>query len=49
MGGGLAAEGEDIEVVEMAGDAALGEIARGGIADAKTIMLLQHARLAGLI
>ena len=48
-GGGLASEGEDIEVVEMSGEAALAAIGSGGIADAKTIMLLQHARLAGLI
>lgn len=47
-GGGLEEEGEDIEVVEMTLGAALEAIASGGIADAKTIMLLQHARLAGL-
>lgn len=47
-GGGLEEEGEDIEVVEMTLDAALAAVASGGIADAKTIMLLQHARLAGL-
>jgi len=44
-GGGLAEEGEDIEVLEMDFDAAMSEIARGGIRDAKTIMLLQHAAL----
>ena len=49
LGGGLAEEGEDIEVIEIAGDAALAAIAGGGIVDAKTIMLLQHARLARLI
>ena len=48
-GGGLATEGEDIETVEMTGEAAVAAIAAGGIVDAKTIMLLQHARLAGLI
>ncbi len=49
QGGGLASEGEDIEVVEMTGEASFEAIASGGVADAKTIMLMQHARLAGLI
>jgi len=44
-GGGLADEGEDIEVVELAIDDALAMIADGRIADAKTIMLLQYAAL----
>lgn len=44
-GGGLTHEGEDIEVLEMDFDEAMGEIGRGGIRDAKTIMLLQHAAL----
>ena len=44
-GGGIAEEGEDIEVLEMDFDAAMGEISSGGIRDAKTIMLLQHAAL----
>lgn len=44
-GGGIAAEGEDIEVLEMDFDAAMDGIARGEIRDAKTIMLLQHAAL----
>lgn len=44
-GGGIAEEGEDIEVLEMDFDAAMGEISCGGIRDAKTIMLLQHAAL----
>lgn len=44
-GGGIAGEGEDIEVLEMDFDAAMDGIARGGIRDAKTIMLLQHAAL----
>jgi nudix-type nucleoside diphosphatase (YffH/AdpP family) len=47
-GGGLAHEGEDIEVLEMPFEAALGLIANGGIVDAKTIMLLQHAALTGV-
>ncbi len=46
-GGGLRAEGEDIEVVEMTLAAALALIPSGGITDAKTIMLLQHLSLAG--
>ena len=48
-GGGLADEGEDIEVLELGIDAALGMIETGEIADAKTIMLLQHVRLKGIL
>ncbi len=44
-GGGLADEGEDIEVLEVAIDEALAMIADGRIVDAKTIMLLQYAAL----
>jgi nudix-type nucleoside diphosphatase (YffH/AdpP family) len=44
-GGGIAAEGEDIEVIETPFDEALAMIERGEIVDAKTIMLLQHAAL----
>ena len=44
-GGGLADEGEDIEVLELAIDEALAMISDGRIMDAKTIMLLQWARL----
>ena len=44
-GGGLASEGEDIEVLELAFDQALAMIGDGRIVDAKTIMLLQHAAL----
>jgi nudix-type nucleoside diphosphatase (YffH/AdpP family) len=44
-GGGLAAEGEDIEVLEVTIEAALDMIRSGAIRDAKTIMLLQHAAL----
>jgi nudix-type nucleoside diphosphatase (YffH/AdpP family) len=47
-GGGLAHEGEDIEVLEMPFAEAYGLIAGGGIVDAKTIMLLQHAALTGI-
>jgi nudix-type nucleoside diphosphatase (YffH/AdpP family) len=44
-GGGLAHEGEDIEVLELAFDDALKMISDGRIVDAKTIMLLQHSAL----
>lgn len=44
-GGGLDAEHEDIEVIEMPLQEAYGLIASGGIMDAKTIILLQHAIL----
>ena len=44
-GGGEAAEGEDIDVLEMTLDAAMGMIATGEIIDAKTIMLLQYVAL----
>src|SRR5450432_1454800 len=44
-GGGIADEGEDIEVLELSIDAALAMIADGRIVDAKTIMLLQYAAL----
>ncbi|MDQ0894611.1 NUDIX domain-containing protein [Agromyces ramosus] len=45
-GGGLAHEGEDIEVLELPFDGALDGIGRD-IVDAKTIMLLQWAALRG--
>jgi nudix-type nucleoside diphosphatase (YffH/AdpP family) len=44
-GGGIADEGEDIEVLELPIDRALAMIDDGRIADAKTIMLLQYAAL----
>lgn len=44
-GGGLADEGEDIEVLELGIDEAFAMMADGRIADAKTMMLLYHARL----
>lgn len=47
-GGGDAAEGEDIEVVEVTLTHALQMIAAGAIQDGKTIMLVQYAALAGL-
>ena len=48
-GGGIAAEGEDIEVLEPTLDEALVMVEDGRIADAKTIMLLQYAKLHGLL
>jgi nudix-type nucleoside diphosphatase (YffH/AdpP family) len=48
-GGGLADEGEDIEVVEMAFDEAFAGIRSGDIADAKTVMLLQHLKISGVM
>jgi len=47
-GGGLADEGEDIEVLEMPLSEAVAMIADGRIVDAKTIMLLQWAQLNGV-
>ncbi|MBG0827397.1 NUDIX domain-containing protein [Planomonospora sp. ID67723] len=46
-GGGVAGEGEDIEVVELPFAKALEMIGTGEIADGKTIMLLQWAALSG--
>ena len=48
-GGGVAAEGEDIEVLEPTLDAALAMVASGEVADGKTIMLLQYAKLHRLV
>jgi nudix-type nucleoside diphosphatase (YffH/AdpP family) len=47
-GGGHAHEGEDIEVLELTLDDAYAMIASGEIIDAKTILLLQAAKLRGL-
>ena len=47
-GGGVRAEGEDIEVLEPTLDEALAMIEGGAIVDGKTIMLLQHLKLHGL-
>ena len=44
-GGGIADEGEEIEVLELPIDEALAMIGDGRIVDAKTIMLLQYAAL----
>jgi nudix-type nucleoside diphosphatase (YffH/AdpP family) len=46
-GGGVAGDGEDIEVLELAFDDAAAMVRDGRIADAKTIMLLQWAALDG--
>ncbi|PXA72113.1 NUDIX domain-containing protein [Cryobacterium arcticum] len=48
-GGGLAEEGEDIEVLELSLADALAAVADGRIVDAKTVILLQWAALTGLI
>ena len=48
-GGGLEAEGEEIEVLELPLDEALAMIDTGEIKDGKTIMLLQYAKLHGLV
>jgi GDP-mannose pyrophosphatase NudK len=47
-GGGLAHEGEDIEVLKLPFDQALKMIDSGEIGDAKTILLLQYAQLRGV-
>jgi len=44
-GGGIAEEGEDIEVLELDIDVAMQMMTDGRIADGKTIMLLQYAAL----
>lgn len=49
VGGGIEAEGEDIEVLEMTLDEALAAIESGLIVDGKTIMLLYHVALKGIL
>lgn len=44
-GGGVEAEGEDIEVLELDADEALAMVKRGEIMDGKTVMLLQYLHL----
>ena len=44
-GGGVAAEGEDIQIVVLPFDEAMGRVARGEIRDAKTLMALQYLAL----
>jgi nudix-type nucleoside diphosphatase (YffH/AdpP family) len=48
-GGGVEAEGEDLEVIELTLDDALLAVRRGEIVDAKTIMLLQFAALNNVL
>lgn len=48
-GGGLDEEQEDISVLEMKFEEAFSMIASGQIRDAKTIMLLQHIKLTGIM
>ena len=48
-GGGLADEQEDITVMEIDFNKALSMISSGEIKDAKTIMLLQHLKIHGLM
>lgn len=45
-GGGLASEGEEIEVLEMPFEEAYQKVFTGEITDGKTIMLLQHLKIA---
>lgn len=48
-GGGIKAEGENIEVLELTLDEALKGIEKGLIVDGKTIMLLYHVALKGIL
>lgn len=48
-GGGLDHEQEHIEVMELPFDEAYAMIASGEIKDAKTVMLLQYAKIKGLV
>ncbi|PQA92013.1 GDP-mannose pyrophosphatase NudK [Chryseobacterium shigense] len=48
-GGGLEEEGEHIEVLELPFEQALSMVDTGEIMDAKTIMLLQHLRIKGIL
>ncbi len=48
-GGGVPHEEENIEVLEMTYDAAYAMIESGEITDAKTIMLLQYAKIKNLV
>lgn len=48
-GGGLADEGENIEVLELSFNDAMAMIDNGEIKDAKTIMLLQYLRLKSIL
>jgi len=48
-GGGIASEQENIEVLEYSFDEAFAMIQTGEIKDAKTIILLQYAKINNLI
>jgi GDP-mannose pyrophosphatase NudK len=48
-GGGADGENENIEVVEIGFDEALQMVRDGRIVDAKTVLLLYHARIEGLL
>jgi nudix-type nucleoside diphosphatase (YffH/AdpP family) len=48
-GGGVDHEEENIEVLEMPFEEALNMVSNGEIKDAKTIMLIQHLRLKGIL
>ncbi|CAD0218925.1 GDP-mannose pyrophosphatase NudK [Chryseobacterium sp. D764] len=48
-GGGLEEEGENIEVLELPFEESLTMIDTGEVKDAKTIMLLQHLRMKGIM
>lgn len=48
-GGGLEHEQENIEVLELAIDQAMKMVQTGEIKDGKTIMLLQHIKLSGIL
>ena len=48
-GGGLASEGEDIELMEVGILDAIDMIDKGKIVDAKTIMLLQYVKMRGVL
>lgn len=48
VGGGLPDEGESIDVLEVPLDRAWAMVEAGEIMDAKTVLLLQHARLEGV-
>ena len=48
-GGGLRSEGEDIEVLEVSLPEALRLMRTGAVRDARTIILLQHVALEGLL
>ncbi|MBP4141564.1 NUDIX domain-containing protein [Flavobacterium sp. P4023] len=48
-GGGLESEQENIDVLEMSFEEAYAKIESGEIKDAKTILLLQHAKIKNLV